>query len=227
MAEISAFGLNINTDNISNAQKMIFGGVIALLILGGGIYQFTYPVYEEYQELVDQIEQKTQIRDKKRLQVAKLPALRKELKALRARLALIRKQIPVKDNIPSLLIDVEEMTESSLHGNEAVLKTFIPKKLEKVKWPPSLKKAAKSPAAKRLRQLPVDISLSKTTYPEFITLMADYESYERTLSFGSLSVIPTKPESDSPFDSVNVRFTLKTFMLGQAGAPKKGKRKGK
>ena len=131
MAEISAFGLTINTDNITTPQKMIFGGVVAVLILGGGIYKFTYPVYEEYQAITEQIEQKEQIRDKKQLQVAKLPALRKEIKELRARLALIRKQIPVKDNIPSLLIDVEQMTESSMHGNEAVLKNFIPKKLER------------------------------------------------------------------------------------------------
>ena len=48
MAEQKIFGLTINTDAITNlpdTYKYIAGGVLSALILFGGVYYFSFPVY--------------------------------------------------------------------------------------------------------------------------------------------------------------------------------------
>ncbi|MFN4152317.1 MAG: hypothetical protein ACK4IX_15360, partial [Candidatus Sericytochromatia bacterium] len=57
MAETKVFGVTINTDalnNIPDTYKYVAGGVVSALILFGGLYYFSYPVYTEYQTLLEQ-----------------------------------------------------------------------------------------------------------------------------------------------------------------------------
>lgn len=214
MAKITAFGLSIDTDNITTAHKLIVGGVVALLILGGGGYSLLYPQWETLQTLESEIaEQESQI-EKKTSDVAALPALKKELVEIKERLVLLRRKIPTSTNVASLLLDIEEVSENkALYGNAAVLNEFRPQEIVDFTLPPELQDASESEAAKQLKQLPVTIKLSKVSYPDLIELLQDYEHYERTLSLDNLSITPQE-DQNALYTPVDVSFTLKAFLLG-------------
>ena len=78
-----------------------------------------------------------------------------------------------------------------------------------------MQSASDSPAAKQLKQLPVQIQLSKMSYPELIEMLQDLENYERTLSIESLTISPQE-DPQALYTPVNVSFTLKAFLIGGA-----------
>lgn len=207
------FGRTIDTDNITPFQKVLAGGLTALAILVAGGYFDLYPKWNQLQELEAQIaEQETEIQTKE-LQVENLPELKKELKEIEAQLVLLRRKIPKEANIAPLLLDVEEITENkALYGNAAVLNEFRPRDIVNFNLPASLKDAEDSQTAKQLKQMPVNVRLSRISYPDLIKLLQDYESYERTLGLDELSILPVDDQDDL-YTPVNVSFTLKAFLL--------------
>ena len=216
MATIEAFGLSFDTDNITTFHKVAIGAVASLLILGGGGYQMVYPKYEAYTVLQEEIAQQEDdivIKEKK---AANLDKLKEELEAIKARLVLLRRKIPTTANESPLLLDVEEITENkALFGNSAVLNVFKPGGIVDFTLPAELQSASGSPAAKQLKQLPVQIQLSKVNYPELIEMLQDFENYERTLSIENLNIEPQE-DALSVYTPVNVSFTLKAFLIGGA-----------
>jgi len=223
MARIEAFGVGFDTDSITMAHKLIAGAVVSVLILGSGAWFMLKPQYDAYQALQDDIaKQETEIHDKE-LKVKNLDALKKELKAIEARLATMQNKIPHDANVAPLLVDLEDMTENqALYGNSAVLSDFKPGGIVDFTLPPELSDAAGSETAKQLKQLPVSIHLTKISYPDLIKLLTDYESYERTLSLEGLSITPVE-DANALYTPVDVSFTLKTFLLvGGAPAPAAG-----
>ena len=205
--------LTIDTDNLRTVHKLAAGGILAALVLGLGIWQLSYPRYEQLQTLNTEIEQQeTSIQDK-RNKVRNLISLKEELKQIEARLVTLRRKIPQQPNLAPLLIDIEEITENKeLFGNGALLNEFRPGGIVNFDLPAELQDAKESTVAKQLKQIPVSIRLSNISYPDFIKLLTDYESYERTLSVESISLIPAD-QKDALYTPVNVTFTLKAFLL--------------
>lgn len=211
--KLELFGRSIDTDNITSFHKIVAGGVIAVAILVGGGYFDLYPKWEVLQVLEAEIEtQETEIQTKE-VKVKNLPALKKELKEIEEQLVFLRRKIPKEANVAPLLLDVEEITENkTLYGNAAVLNEFRPREIVNFNLPASLKDAEESETAKQLKQLPVNIRLSRISYPDLIKLLQDYESYERTLGLDELSILPVEDQDDL-YTPVNVSFTLKAFLL--------------
>lgn len=224
MARIEAFGVGFDTDSITMAHKLIAGAVVSVIILGCGAWFMLKPQYEAYQVLQEEIAKlDTDIQDKE-TRVKNLDALKKELKEIQARLALMQNKIPHDANVAPLLVDLEDMTENqALYGNSAVLNDFKPGAIVDFTLPAELADAAGSDTAKQLKQLPVSIHLTKISYPDLIKLLTDYESYERTLSLEGLSITPVE-DANALYTPVDVSFTLKTFLLvgPPAAAPGKG-----
>ena len=79
--------------------------------------------------------------------------------------------------------------------------------------PAELQSASESTTAKQLKQLPVQIQLSKMNYPELIEMLQDLENYERTLSVETLSIEPQNDPQEL-YTPINVSFTLKAFLIG-------------
>lgn len=216
MPTIEAFGRSINTDNITTSQKMMVGGVVAALILIGGIYQYTYPKWTELQVVKEEIVQQEADIEKKTLQAKNLEKLKAELKTIQASLVALRRKIPTTANESPLLLDVEEIAENkALYGNSAVLNTFKPGGIVDFTLPAELQSASESPAAKQLKQLPVQVQMSKMSYPELIEMLQDLENYERTLSIEGLTIEP-QDDPQALYTPVNVSFTLKAFLIGGA-----------
>jgi Tfp pilus assembly protein PilO len=213
MAEIKAFGRSFNTANITTPHKLIIGGVAALAILGSVGYYVLYPQWTQLQELEAKIEeQQIEIADKE-VKVAKLNDLKKELAQIENKLVFLRRKIPQSPNVPSLLLDLEEITENkALYGNSASLNDFRPEGIVSFELPAALQDAASSETAKQLKQLPVNVSLTNVSYPDFIQLLSDLESYERTLSFDSISLIPIQ-DQDTLYTTVNASFKIRAFLL--------------
>lgn len=215
MAEYKLFGLTINTEKLTDPIKMGIGAGVGVFIFAGAAYYSLYPSYVELQDLKKTIEDNQAKISALDLKVKKLPELKKELAEIEGRLTEIRRKIPTQPNLPSLLVDLEQITESGVHGNSASLDEFIPSAAVGFVLPPDLADAAGSDAAKQIKQLPVGIKLSKITYPDLIELLTDYESYERTISIENLAIIPTANTAlaDSPYTTVNASFTIKAFLL--------------
>lgn len=213
MAKIEAFGLHFDTDSITTLHKIIFGAVLAVVILGAGGYYMLYPQWQQLETLKEEIaQQETEIETKQK-QVANLDALKKELKEIEAKLVLLRRKIPTDANVAPLMLDIEEMTENqALYGNSAVLNEFKPSDIVSFTLPAELQDASGSETAKQLKQLPVNVKLSKISYPDLIKLLTDYESYERTLSLEALQITPVE-DKDALYTPVDVQFTLKAFLL--------------
>lgn len=217
MAEVKLFGLTLNTDKLTDPIKMAIGGGLgAVIILTAGYYKL-YPAYVEYQDLSKTIEDNKAKISSLDLKVKKLPELKKELTEIEGRLVEIRRKIPTKPNVASLLVDLEQISESGVHGNSASLDKFIPSAPVGFVLPAALQEAAGSDAAKQIKQIPVEISLSKITYPDLIELLTDYESYERTISVENLMIKPLTgtpgTATDSAYTMVDATFTIKAFLL--------------
>jgi len=216
MPVIEAFGKSYNTDNITTFHKVLIGGVAAALIVFGGGYQMVYPKWDNLQMLEEEIVQQQSEIEKKEIQAKNLDKLKEELKVVQASLVALRRKIPTTANESPLLLDVEEITENkALYGNSAVLNTFKPGGIVDFTLPAELQSASDSPAAKQLKQLPVQIQLSKMSYPELIEMLQDLENYERTLSIESLTISPQE-DPQALYTPVNVSFTLKAFLIGGA-----------
>lgn len=209
MAEIKVFGLTIDPEAITDRQKLVFGTAIAVVALGVGLY-FNKPTYDDYQELLVEVERLTGDRDAKAAQVAKLPALREEYAALQTQLKALEAKIPRRENIPSLLVDMERLTDT----NEVILQSFIPGALAAVQLPAHVAgdAAATQNLQNRLRQLPVRIT-SAGSYPDMINLFGNFERYERTLAADTVSLSPSKGKTTSGFRQLQVSFNLNAYVL--------------
>lgn len=213
MAEIKLFNRSFNTANITTPHKLIIGGVAALAVLGSVGYYILYPQWTQLKELEVKIEEQQQEIADKEVKVAKLNDLKKELAQIENKLVFLRRKIPQSPNVPSLLLDLEEIAENkALYGNAATLNDFRPEGVVSFELPAALQDASSSETAKQLKQLPVNVSLTNVSYPDFIQLLSDLESYERTLSFDSISLIPVQ-DQDTLYTTVNASFKIRAFLL--------------
>ncbi|MBC7545704.1 MAG: type 4a pilus biogenesis protein PilO [Candidatus Sericytochromatia bacterium] len=214
--EIKAFGLNIDTDTITDKQKMIAGGVVAVLIVGTGLY-LNKPTYDSYVDRGVEIDALTLDRDAKMKQVATLPALRAEFARIESNLHRLEAQIPRTENVPTLLVDIESMT----NNHDIMLQTFVPGALAPVALPAAIVGDGKATAnlQNQMRQLPVKISASGS-YPNLVDMFQAFERYERTLSADGMMLAPIgKPGGGKK--QLQVTFNLNAYVLlgGANGQP--------
>jgi Tfp pilus assembly protein PilO len=214
--EIKAFGLNIDTDTISEKQKMVVGAAIGVLLIGFALY-WNKPTYDSYLDQLAEIDKLTLDKTGKEAQVAKLPILKKEYEALQANIKRLEGQIPRTENVPTLLVDMEKLT-----GNHDVfLQTFVPSALAQVTLPAAVVGDGKATASlqNQLRQLPVKISASGT-YPNLIDMFAAFERYERTLAADTISIAPVG-KAEGGKKQLAVSFNLNAYVLlgGANGNP--------
>lgn len=214
--EIKAFGLNIDTDTITEKQKIIVGAVVGLFLIGFGLY-WNKPTYDSYTELLNEIDKLTLDKTSKEAQVAKLPILKQEYEALQVNIRRLEAQIPRTENVPTLLVDMEKLT-----GNHDVfLQTFIPNALAPVTLPAAVVGDGKATAnlQNQLRQLPVKISASGS-YPNLVDMFAAFERYERTLAADTISIAPVG-KAEPGKKQLAVSFNLNAYVLlgGANGNP--------
>jgi len=211
-----AFGRTIDTDQVSDKQKMILGGVIAAVVVASTAY-YNKPTYDSYQDLLEQIDKLSADKSGKEAQVAKLPALKKEYEAIQQNLKRMEGQIPRTENVPTLLVDMEKMTEN----HEVMLQTFVPAGLAPVNLPPAIVGDGKATAGlqNQLRQLPVKISATGS-YPNLVDIFATFERYERTLAADGLNVAPVGKAAGAK-RQLQVSFNLNAYVLlgGANGKP--------
>lgn len=213
MAEQSFFGLKFDPENLTFTHKVIAGAVVGALLFGGIGYYVIYPKHEQLNKLNEEIAEQEDKIETKQAQVKNLDKLKLELASIKKRLVLLRRKIPTSPNVAALLMDLENIIENeALHGNDSVLNDFKPSGLVSATLPASMKDAANSETAKQLKQLPVSIKISNISYPDFIELLTDLESYERTLSLEAISLIPVESQ-DSLYTPVDVSFKVKAYLL--------------
>jgi Tfp pilus assembly protein PilO len=214
--EIKAFGLNIDTDTITDKQRMIAGVVIGVLLIGGSLY-WNKPTYDSYQDMLVEIDKLTADKEGKEAQVAKLPALKQEYEALQISLRRLESQIPRTENVPTLLMDMEKLSAN----HDVFLSGFVPGALTPVTLPAAVVGDGKATATlqDQLRQLPVKIT-STAAYPNVVDMFTAFERYERTLAADSIT-IASGGKSEDGKKSLTVMFNLNAYVLlgGANGKP--------
>jgi Tfp pilus assembly protein PilO len=214
--EIKAFGMNIDTDTITDKQKMIVGVVIGVLLIGGSLY-WNKPTYDSYVDLLTEIDKLSMDKLGKEAQVAKLPALKKEYEELQVNLRRLEGQIPRTENVPTLLMDMEKLSAN----HDVFLSSFVPSALTPVTLPAAVVGDGKATATlqNQLRQLPVKIT-STAAYPNVVDMFTAFERYERTLAADSIT-IASGGKSEGGKKSLTVMFNLNAYVLlgGTNGKP--------
>jgi len=215
MAEIKLFGRTISTDIITDTHKIIASSALSAVILGVGLYYLSFPIYTEYQTLK---EENQKVEDgNAQLETSlgynpltkrykKIEVAQKEIEEFTNEIARLQARIPTEENIPTLLYDLESMTEL----NKADLLSIAPSAAEVVDIPASLKSGAPTGLETSLQQVPIKISL-ETTYPNLVNLFKDFERYERTLATDTVTLTPAG--SATKFKDLKVSFNLRAFVL--------------
>ena len=221
MAEQKIFGLTINTDAITNlpdTYKYIAGGVLSALILFGGGYYFSYPVYTEYQTLLeanDILEQDNKAKETKLGFVEpnkyrEIDKMIDEKKLLEQEIEKLKTRIPSREEIPSLIFDFEKLIEED---HKSDLLSFSPTAMTSVSLPPELQST--KPTGLDLKQIPLTLSI-ESNYPTMINLFKDIERYQRAMSTASVTFTPINDRGNK-YNALAVNLNLKAFVLPEGG----------
>lgn len=221
MAETKVFGVTINTDalnNIPETYKYVAGGVVSALILFGGIYYFSYPVYTEYQALLEQndtMEQDNTNKEQKLGFIAPnrykaIEKIEEEKKQLNRDIDKLKERIPVKEEIPSLIYDLENIVEIN---NKSDLLSVTPSGMSLVSLPPHLQSG--KPTGLNLNQVPLTMSM-ESDYPSLIAMFKDFERYQRAVASGTVSLSPIDA-SGIKYNALKVDISLKAYVLPEGG----------
>jgi len=222
MAETRVFGITINTDSIKNipeTYKIVSGAVLSLLILIGGGYYILYPIYNEYQTLLQENEKLSS--DNRNMETklgynqftkryGKIDETEKDIESLNKEIDKLQERIPKKENLPSLIYDMENIIEIN---NKSDLFDLVPGAIQRVSLPPNL--ASGVPADLNLSQTPLNLTL-ESSYPNMINLFKDLEKYQRAISPFSLSLSPLS-DKDYKFSVLKVNLNLRAYLLPDGG----------
>jgi hypothetical protein len=221
MADTKIFGLTINTDFITNLPdmyKIIAGGVVAGVILFGAGYYLNYPVYEEYQVLVADNEKLTADNQTMETKLGFLPpnryraieTIEAEMATLNEEIKKVQTRIPDKENIPTLIYDLERIVEEN---NKSDLLDIVPSALSTVVLPANLQSS--TPTGLNLQMVALNLNI-ESSYPNLINLFKDFERYQRALATTSLFLSPITDPTDK-FSALKVTLNLKAYVLPEGG----------
>ncbi|MBC7476340.1 MAG: type 4a pilus biogenesis protein PilO [Candidatus Sericytochromatia bacterium] len=218
MAETKIFGRTVNTDfitNIPDTYKTIAGGVVALLVLVGGGYYLSYPVYQEYQVLLADNDKLTQDNTAMETKLGynpntkrykKIEDIETEMQVLDTEIKKVQERIPTRENVSSLVYDLERIVESN---NKSDLLDITPAAMSAVTLPPNLVSA--KPTGLELKQVPLALNV-ESNYPALINLFKDLERYQRAVATTNLTLSPIG-EDKSRFNALKVTLNLKAYVL--------------
>ena len=222
MAETKVLGVTINTSVITNLPdmyKIIAGGVLAGGILFGAAFYLVYPVYQDYQTLLDENAKLTEENQATETKLGynpttkrykKIDDLEEEMKTLTQDIKKVQTRIPIKENLPTLIYDLERIVEVN---NKSDLLDMVPASMQSVTIPASLQ--AGKPTGLNLKQIPINMSL-ESSYPSLINLFKDLERYERAVSSTSLFLSPLS-DTGNKFSPLKVSLNLKAYVLPEGG----------
>ncbi len=222
MAENKIFGVTVNTDIITNLPDMyktIAGSITAGIVLFGCAYYLVYPVYEEYQVLFDGNETLTQenISSETRLgydpntkRYRKIEDVDAEMLVLQDEIKVAQQRIPSKENLPTLLYDLEQFVEVK---NKSDLLDMTPTAMTSVVLPPGLQSG--SPTGLDLKQIGITTSV-ESSYTSLISLFKDFERYQRAIANSSLALTPIADKTKGKM-SLKVSLNLKAYVLPEGG----------
>lgn len=220
MAETKIFGISVNTDMITNLPdiyKIIAGGVVAGLILFGAGFYLVYPVYQEYQVLVQENEKLKSENDTLETKLGYNPTTKRykriddveeQMKNLDIEIKEMQTRIPETDNIPTLIYDLERIVEED---NKTDLFDIVPAAARAVSLPPEL---VSKTAGLNLQQVPLSLTM-ESSFPKMIGLFKDFERYQRAINTSSLSLAPIMDPTNK-FITLRVSLNLKAFVLPEA-----------
>lgn len=214
------FGLEIDTDAITLPQKIIAGVVVAVIALGLFGYYWVMPVMSEYMSLSQETEQLRTERDAKKAQVKRIDQLKKESEELNARIEILSRAIPKKENIPILLIDIEKMGNKS---NSALtsFKPGAPRPYSGLPAPSGsdqskTKTEQKTSLEARLKEIPLQLT-ARANYRDLIKLFNSFENYERVVKITNVSLSPAKsvtPGKTASFEStLDISLDVTSYVL--------------
>jgi hypothetical protein len=217
MADTKIFGITVNTDAITNlpdTYKIAAGAVVAGLILFGAGYYVNYPVYQEYQVLLDDNEKLTQDNQAMETKLGFTPPNRyraienieTEMASLDSEIKTMQTRIPDKENIPTLIYDLEKIVEEN---NKSDLLDIVPSQLSSVTLPANLQSGA--PTGLNLQQVALNLNI-ESSYPSMINLFKDFERYQRAVATTSLFLSPITDPTDK-FSALKVTLNLKAYVL--------------
>lgn len=221
MAETKIFGVTVNTDVLTNMPDMYkigIGSFLAATVLFIGGYYFVYPVYQEYQTLFEQNEvlvsentsSETKLGyDPNTKKYKKIDDIDAEMLVLQDEIKVAQERIPDKENLPTLLYDLEKFVEVN---NKSDLLDMTPSAMTSVVLPPSLQSS--TPTGLDLKQIPVATSI-ESNYTSLISLFKDFERYQRAIANSSLSLTPIDAKNGS--SALKVTLSLKAFVLPEGG----------
>lgn len=222
MAETKIFGVTVNTDAISNLPdmyKIIAGSVAAGIVLFGCAYYMVYPVYDEYQTLFAANETLAQENttsettlgyDPNSKRYRKIEDVDAEMLVLQDEIKVAQQRIPAKENLPSLLYDLEQFVEVK---NNSDLLDMTPSAMTSVVLPPGLQTG--SPTGLDLKQVGITASV-ESNYTSLISLFKDFERYQRAIANSNLSLTPVS-EKVKGKAALKVNLSLKAYVLPEGG----------
>ncbi len=222
MAETKIFGLTLNTDAITNLPdiyKIIAGGVLAGAILVGAGFYLVYPVYQEYQTLAEGNVTLTQENEASETKLGYNPTTKRynrieeleaEMKTLDEEIKKVQSRIPDKENIPTLIYDLERIVEEN---NKSDLLDIVPSAMQAVTLPANLQSG--KPTGLNLKQVALSLNM-ESSYPALISLFKDFERYQRAVGTTSLSLSPLA-DTENKFSALKVTLNLKAYVLPEGG----------
>ena len=229
MADTKIFGVTVNTDSlkkIPESYKIIGGIVFSLVVLLGGAYYLVYPIYEEYSVLYGENQKLSEENKTAETKLGYVPpnkykaidVIIEEKKLLDSEILKIKERIPSKENLASLIYDLERIVESN---NKSDLYDIVPSALSKVVLPAELSTPIAAPPggtapSSDLNLSQINLSLNiDSNYPNLISLLKDFERYQRAIASTNLSLSPV--DKEKKFNVLKTTLNLRAYVLPEGG----------
>ena len=167
---------------------------LIIAAIGAGFYYFVIPMWNEYFEWADDIEDNVQRIQEAQRQAGRLDDLRDDVTEIRRDFVRARRRLPAEGEFFELLTQLEEEARNSGIEDEQI-RTF-------------------SRGAVRDRDLvqvmSIDASFENISLDNLTEMLWRYRNMERLIDIDSISLSKTGPEDESLFD---VSLTLNVYIL--------------
>ena len=217
MAETKILGVKVNTEalnNIPESYKIIAGVVFSIIVFISAAYYLVYPIYDEYSKLYEENQKLADENKQSESKLGFIPPNKykvldniiEEKKTLEADIRKLQERIPSKENTASLIYDLEKMVEVN---NKSELYDIVPSQLTKASIPAQLQSG--KPTGLDLNQISLAVTID-SNYPNLISLMKDFERYQRAISSTSLSLTPVGA-GNKKFNVLKTTLSLRAYVL--------------
>lgn len=168
-------------------QRLLLIAIAALLVLLAFNYLVYQPRQARYRTLTAELVQRQQERDRLRAIVGRTEALEREYSELQAVVAILDAKLPTEKEIPSLLVQLEELVTSM----KVDLSVIGPGALQpaQAQTPGGAQAGAQPAGASGYGVVPVRLRVT-ATYPELVELLGALQNFPRLMAVKTISVGP-------------------------------------